>query len=183
MGLYIYICHPVCIYIILQFALFTQHWVLGIILLQHIQVYTSPGFNIPLSSWHMTCSEFSLLTTGLLGTSCTSSMHPCWEICRGGVWRMALPLSGRGRRVAECCWRSLASPQSAHWSARHWVTLIISTFLGSRPPHRAQGHMVSQRWSSCPHPWALVPRSEFPACHRDAMRGHSGLKMIWHPGL
>lgn len=181
MGLYIYIFVILYVYILfcsLLYSLNTGSWAL----------FCSSTFGSIhsldlISSWHMTCSEFSLPTTGLLGTSCTSSMHPCWEICRGGVWRMALPLSGRGRRVAECCWRGLASPQWAHWSARHWVILIISTFLGSRPHHRAQSHMVSQRWSSCPHPWALVPRSEFPACHRDAMRGHSGLKMIWHPGL
>lgn len=73
------------------------------------------------------------------------------------------PSPGKGvQKADEETW---LSHQLAHLSSHHWVTLIISTFLGRRPHHGAQSSTVSQIWSSCPtcpNPQALLPRSAFP---------------------
>lgn len=107
-------------------------------------------------------------------------MALCWEMCQERVWRVALAHLGGERCAGWGWWGDPAPRQSTCWSARHWIILIISTFLGRRPHHCAQGSIVSQRWGSCPigpHPRALVPGSELQAaCIGMPVRGVQTLR-------
>lgn len=151
--------------------------------------------SLPPSLWPGVCSEFSPLQTGLLGTSCAPfrgltfhapcsppwpSIHAdpatptgsdtltwglCWEVCPRKSLEGGSHPSRRKSVQEDTIERAWLLCKSAHQGAHHWVTLIISTFVGRRPCHCAQGSTMSQREGSgptCPHPQALVPRSKFP---------------------